>query len=323
MSENKQNALLAAKQKLGSGLMSTLDYISEINDYHKRLFDYPDFLYGTDVESISITPDGVIIRSLEHGIAMYMDAVDLHATPYALLGLGGYEANETAFLKSVFNDGDLFLDIGANLGWYSLVLGKHSPGGSIYAFEPVPGTVSRLEKNISLNQLNNVQALCLGLFNKEDELAFLVADDVSGATSLKMTGQERGAMPIREVLCKTSTLDNVCKQRGLVPTVMKIDVEGAELMVIEGALDTLKQRPIILMELLRKWSLVFGYHPNDVFALLASFGYRAWVFSSEHTGLLEPCHAVTDDTVQTNFVFMHPDRHSEVIARWQSGDDGR
>ena len=130
-------------------------------------------------------------------------------------------------------------------------------------------------------------------------------------------------MPIREVLCKTSTLDNVCKQRGLVPTVMKIDVEGAELMVIEGALDTLKQRPIILMELLRKWSLVFGYHPNDVFALLASFGYRAWVFSSEHTGLLEPCHAVTDDTVQTNFVFMHPDRHSEVIARWQSGDDGR
>ena len=77
-------------------------------------------LVGFDVESISITPDGVIIRSLEHGIAMYMDAVDLHATPYALLGLGGYEANETAFLKSVFNDGDLFLDIGANLGWFSI-----------------------------------------------------------------------------------------------------------------------------------------------------------------------------------------------------------
>lgn len=323
MERINNNGLVLAREKFDAGETDKFQYAEYINDHHRRLFDYPDFLAGTDVESISITPEGVVVRSREHGIAMYMDAVDLHATPYALLGLGSYESNETAFLKSVFHDGDLFLDIGANLGWYSLVLGKHAPGGRIYAFEPVPETVSRLEKNIALNQLNNVEAVCLGLFNKEDELAFLFADDVSGATSLKMAGQGRGALPVREILCRTNTLDNVCQQGDLVPTLMKVDVEGAELMVMEGALSTLKHRPIILMELLRKWSLEFGYHPNDVFALLASFGYQAWTFSLEHAGQLEPCLAVTEDTLQTNFVFMHPEQHPGIIAQWRVKDGVR
>lgn len=321
MVETDKNRLLSARKSFKAGSLLALDYINELNGHHQRLFDYPEFLQGTDVESISISAEGVIVRSREHHIAMYMDAVDLHATPYALVGLGAYEPYETAFLKSVFHEGDVFLDIGANLGWYSLVLGRHAPLGRIYAFEPVPETVSRLEKNVALNQLDNIQALNLGLFNKKDELAFLFAEDVSGATSLKMAGQSRGSVPVREVLCKTDTLDNVCQQLDLIPTLMKVDVEGAELMVIEGAIRTLEHRPIILMELLRKWSLEFGYHPNDVFSLLRTYGYRAWNFSIKQPGRLEACLAVNEDTVQTNFVFMNPVTHSEIIAQWCLRDE--
>ena len=208
----------------------------------------------------------------------------------------------------------MFLDIGANLGWYSLVLGRNCPDSRIFAFEPIPSTVEALERNIGLNALHNVEPICMGMFNEEDELNFLYAPDVSGATSLKVTGQTRGRTEIQSVTCRTTTLDIFCAERDIVPTLLKIDVEGAELMVVQGGHETLQHTPIILMELLRKWSREFGYHPNDVFALLAQYGYGAWVFSAD--GSLQACDQVTEETVQTNYVFLHPHKHAEVIARW-------
>lgn len=86
-------------------------------------------------------------------------------------------------------------------------------------------------------------------------------------------------------------------------------------MVVQGGEKILETTPIILMELLRKWSRAFGYHPNDVFALLERYGYRAWVFVEG--GRLQACPQVTEETVQTNYIFMHPQKHAETIAQWQ------
>lgn len=299
-----------------TGEIDKFQYGEYINDQHARLFDYPAFLAGTDAAEIRITAEGVSVSSAVHGISMLVDAVDLHATPYTLLDFGSYEADETTFLKSVFRDGEVFLDIGANLGWYSLVLGRQCPASRIYAFEPIPSTVTVLAKNIRLNHLDNIETICMGMFDKEDELNFLFAPDVSGATSLKLTGQSRGRTSIQNVVCRTTTLDIFCASRNIVPSLLKIDVEGAELMVVQGGRKTLEHTPIILMELLRKWSREFGYHPNDVFALLEEYGYRAWVFTDD--GRLQPCPQVTEETVQTNYVFMHPQKHAEVISQWES-----
>lgn len=316
MQNTAPNRLVLVRDKFRANEIDKFQYAEYINDQHAGLFDYPQFLAGTDVGEIRITAEGVSISSASHGIAMLVDAVDLHATPYTLLDFGSYETVETNFLKSVFKEGETFIDIGANLGWYSLVLGRNCPGSRIYAFEPIPTTVAVLEKNIRLNRLENIETLCMGMFNKEDELNFLFAPDVSGATSLKLTGQARGRSEIQNVMCKTTTLDAFCSSRDVVPSLLKIDVEGAELMVIEGGEKVLESTPIILIELLRKWSREFGYHPNDVFSLLAKYGYSAWVFSED--GRLQACTLVTEETVQTNYVFMHPHKHAEVISQWES-----
>jgi FkbM family methyltransferase len=316
MDMKTENRLVLARQKFMAGEMSKFEYARYINDQHVGLFDYPAFLAGTDVSGIQITADGVSVSSAAHGIAMLVDAVDLHATPYALLDFGSYDRDETAFLKSIFRVGDVFFDIGANLGWYSLVLGRSCPGAQIFAFEPIAVTVDMLKKNISLNRLQNIEVVSLGMFNKEDELTFLFAPDVSGATSLRLTGQSRGCTAIQEVLCKTTTLDIFCASTNTLPTLLKIDVEGAELMVFQGAEKTLAHTPIILVELLRKWSLEFGYHPNDVFELLAKYGYSAWMFAEDRPGVLVPCPSVSEETVQTNFIFMHPHKHAQVIQQW-------
>lgn len=314
MEKTLHNRLILARDRYRVGEIDKYQYAGHLNDLHAGLFDYVAFLAGSDVAEIRITAQGVEIRSALHQISMLMDPVDLHSTPYTLLDFGSYEADETRFLKSVFGNGDVFLDIGANLGWYSLVLGRNCPDSRIFAFEPIPSTVAALEKNIRLNALQNVEPICMGMFNKEDELSFLYAPDVSGATSLKVTGQTRGRTEIQSVTCRTTTLDSFCTERDIVPTLLKIDVEGAELMVVQGGRETLQHTPIILMELLRKWSREFGYHPNDVFALLAEYGYGAWAFST--AGSLTTCDQVTDETMQTNFVFLHSQKHAKVIADW-------
>ncbi|SDI27716.1 methyltransferase, FkbM family [Pseudomonas flavescens] len=318
MNDSTRNPLLAARSQLADGELDKQGYCAAINGHHAQLFDYPAFLAGTDVAGIQISAEGVTVSSARHGISMFVDAVDLHATPYALLGFGSYENDETAFLKSVFGEGEVFLDVGANLGWYSLVLGRQCPQGRIFAFEPIPSTVAVLERNIRLNRLTNVEPVAMGLFDRQDELGFFFAEDVSGATSLKMAGQDRGRAPVREVRCRTTTLDAFCASRALQPSLIKIDVEGAELMVVQGGERTLQATPIILVELLRKWSRVFGYHPNDVFTHLAGHGYQAWAFVGDGSGKLQACAAVTEQTVQTNFVFLHPHKHAHVISQWQA-----
>lgn len=316
MEKTARNRLVEAREQFKAGEIDKNEYVEYLNTQHRGLFDYPAFISGTDVAEVRMTHEGVTVTSAAYGISMSVDAVDLHATPYTLLDFGSYETDETRFLESVFRDGDVFLDIGANLGWYSLVLGRSCPNSRIYAFEPIPATVEVLKKNIRLNQLDNIEPVGMGLFNEEAELNFLFAPDVSGATSLKLTGQSRGTSAIQDVVCKTTTLDAFCASRDIVPSLLKIDVEGAELMVLQGGETILQHTPIILIELLRKWSREFGYHPNDVFALLGRHGYRAWVFAAD--GKLEACAEVTEQTVQTNYLFMHPQRHAEVLSRWCS-----
>jgi FkbM family methyltransferase len=315
MEKNQQNRLILAREKFKAGEIDKFQYAEYLNEQHRGLFDYPALLAGTDVAEVRLTGEGVSVRSAAHDISMLIDAVDLHATPYALLDFGSYETAETDFLKSVFREGDVFIDVGANLGWYSLVLGRSCPSAQIYAFEPIPSTVETLKKNIGLNRLVNVEAICMGMFDKEGEFDFLFAPDVSGATSLKMVGQSRGEGTVRNVACKVTTLDAFCSSRSITPALIKIDVEGAELMVAQGAERVLNSTPIILMELLRKWSRAFGYHPDDVLDLLSGYGYSAWAFNEQ--GKLEACARITEETTQTNFVFMHPLKHADAIQQWQ------
>jgi len=317
MDTDANNRFALAKEQFMAGEIDKFQYAKYLNGQHLALFDYQALPAGIDVASIQISADGVTVNSASHGIGMPLDTIDMHVTPYSLLDFRQYEVGETYFSKSVLKEREVFLDVGANLGWYSLVLGKQYHNARIIAFEPVPSTVTKLERNIAFNQLSNIEVQAVDLFNSQDNLDFLFAPDVSGATSLKIAGQTRGDTVIERVQCPTTTRDVFCASHELQPSLLKIDVDGAELMVVQGADQVLQGPPVVLMELLRKWSKSFDYHPNDVFTLMARYGYQAWVFTA--SGQLERCAEVTDDTVQTNFVFLHKGKHAPVIQQWAAG----
>ena len=92
---------------------------------------------------------------------------------------------------------------------------------------------------------------------------------------------------------------------------MKIDVEGNEKFVLEGGADVLeKYRPLVYAELLRKHAKRFGYHPNEVLRMMEGLGYRCFTFTEGH---LCPFAEMTEETEETNFFFLHEQRHADIL----------
>ncbi|MFK0093297.1 FkbM family methyltransferase [Pseudomonas sp. NPDC090592] len=304
------NMLNNIRAEFEAGNTAKQDYIEAIHARHVSLFDYPEFIGGTDVESLRILPEGIFVRSRSQQIELFLDPQDQHLVPYTLMNFRAYERLETGFLKAVTQENGVMLDIGANCGWYALALARHCPSARIYAFEPIPYTYEILERNIVHNGLVNIDAHRLAFSNKESTLEFLYTPSSSGATSQVLAGQPGSRDSLQKISCPATTLDSFCAQHKLAPHVIKCDVEGAELMVVEGGEAMLAQhKPIILIELLRKWAKQFGYHPNEVVQRLGSLGYQPYTLSNHG---LRPCPGIDEQTLETNFVFLHGQKHRDI-----------
>jgi transketolase len=124
----------------------------------------------------------------------------------------------------------------------------------------------------------------------------------------------------REVSVEMTTLDAFSAAAKLSRIdLIKCDVEGAELFVLRGGLSTIERtRPVLMLEMLRKWARVYGYHPNDIIALLAPLGYRCYSLAD---GALCEHVRIDDETLPTNFFFLDPERHAWARARLEGARD--
>ena len=142
------------------------------------------------------------------------------------------EAEYEAFRAAV-RPGAVALDVGANVGAYSLLLGQWvGTGGRVFAFEPAPAAFAGLSRHVSLNRLVDVVVPGRAAVAARSGRARLSVDGLSGANRLDDAGG--GAV------VATVPGDEFCAARGVTPSFLKIDVEGAELDVLRGARDTIR-----------------------------------------------------------------------------------
>jgi len=185
-----------------------------------------------------------------------------------------YES-ELAFLESALLPGKTFVDVGANSGIYALAASRIvGPSGRVIAFEPSLQSFPTLKTNILLNGVTNVLAIRAAVSNKTGKALLYHGPDPSQNTLGVNPFVERD---MEEVV--TESLDNaLCQASTKCVDVIKMDVEGAEELVIRGANRVVtSQRPIIIFEINPDASASLGLSPHGAWDLLDGLGYEFYV----------------------------------------------
>ncbi len=179
---------------------------------------------------------------------------------------GGYEDREIAELCKYVLDGGIVFDVGANIGLSALEFARNAgPSGKVFAFEPHPDTAARLRANLDRNSVTNVEIVQSAV---GAELGTITFNESADATLSSATLVPRNL--VRSFDVPLTTVDNAWTDAGK-PAVsaLKIDVEGGELAVLQGATELLaRDHPAILLE-------AWGANQLDpIHALLTAAGYE-------------------------------------------------
>ena len=230
--------------------------------------------------------------------------------------LGAYEPVETYLFPLLLRPGMVVVDAGAHIGQYTLLaameVGVH---GAVHAFEPVPKNFDQLTFHIRENRLQStVRANMLALWQEADTLQLTLSAEQPSNPGAYTAGLP--SKSVDSVGCKAVSLDSYVSENRIARVdVIKMDIEGAEWFALKGARQVLTQwQPTILMELSRPMCRGLGYHPEQIWDFLKSFGYQMWVIGAspnECRHLLSP---PTEDFA--NVIFHTRPLPDEVVARW-------
>lgn len=303
--------LATLKEQFRTGTMSKPDFIHSALQTHKTLFEYVDITRCTDVKEIVIAADGVSFILGEERIRLYCPENEARVAPIEVMNFNQYEPAETRAMDVLAAQARTILDVGANIGLYSIRFAKRFPAARVYAFEPMPTSHAFLQRNVAANAVGErVSCFNYGLSETSGTVDFFISPAAGTNASLLNVA---GAQDAQRVVGLTLTLDQWSANQRVVPDFIKCDVEGAELLVFRGGRTTLEQhQPIVFAELLRKWSKPFGYHPNDVLHFFAELGYQCFAVGD---GGVRHIAEVTDDTLETNYAFLHAQKHADTIQQ--------
>jgi FkbM family methyltransferase len=203
--------------------------------------------------------------------------------------LGYYEFRETRLIKRYLRRGDLFIDVGANIGWFA-VLASHivGPNGKVIAFEPSAEIYSHLEKNVQLNSANNITLERTALADKNGSATLSgISERNGGKGSIMGMVQENDG--IGEEVPTLRFDDYAARERIGHVRIMKIDVEGAEMVCLQGAKEFLKRRgaDYLVIEINDARLRENGSSSVEVINCLRACGYRLFQISSFGTKPLE------------------------------------
>ena len=192
-------------------------------------------------------------------------------------------SSDTAILTTEIarlQEGDLFIDIGANIGYYALLAGRQvGATGLVLAFEPSPRELSRLLKNLVLNARNNIIAFSLALGAEPGLLDLHVAPTHTGLNTLQVAGSAapafHGASAHRVPVARFDDLVPPLLGNRKV-SLLKIDVEGAEMAVLLGMQASLRTGLFerIVVEVTPEFLEKFGHSKTALYALLEGCGYQ-------------------------------------------------
>jgi FkbM family methyltransferase len=201
-----------------------------------------------------------------------------------------YEPEVTAVFGRVLRQGDTVVDVGANVGWFTLLAASLvGPSGSVVACEPGPDNQARLQANIDASGFTaRVQIVLQPISDRAETVEFHLNADGSGGHALWDPGlwaeNVKSRASPRSIRVSSASLDELILP-GREIRLIKIDVEGAEQRVLQGAQAIIaSQRPPYIVAELHAFALAqFGHSQESLRALMAGYGYETFLIYAANT----------------------------------------
>jgi FkbM family methyltransferase len=198
--------------------------------------------------------------------------------------LGYFDPMGIRFINNQLYEGEVFIDIGANVGAYSLVASRLvGRSGKVIAFEPVGTIFQRLSENISLNRITNIVAEKRAVLDKNGMTDIYISDKQNmGMSSIFHFNSESGKSGKSEKV-EAVSLDDYIEERDISRiNLIKIDIEGSEMLAIKGMQSILERfHPKILIELKEETFTNSGYQAKDIIDFLAKAGYNKFIIDEQ------------------------------------------
>lgn len=239
-------------------------------------------------------PKNSVRKVKRNGISYELDISDY----MEWLVFYGIQVEPRNVLYSLIKPGDVVFDVGANIGEVTLNSAKIvGLSGEVHSFEPEPIVFSKISRNLSLNSFSNVNLNNFGLGNVEQQL-YLTAQVENNRGGTRV---QPGTIDSDRVFI--STIDIYTQQNRFAEVnLIKIDVEGYELKVLQGATNTIQQhKPTLFIEIDNDNLLDQGDSARDLVSFLEKNGYNSIV------------HAETNEKITSSWNFTHC--HFDIIAR--------
>jgi len=205
----------------------------------------------------------------KEGVFLELDQSDPVAS--GAVALGVYERYESEIFRSKVKFGMAIIDIGANLGYYTAIASKLTGDkGLVVAFEPEPNFFKLLSRNIGRNNLKNVACFELAIAEKNGLTNLYLSNENKGHNSIIRSEELKTSVQV-----KTTTLDNFLDFQKIAKVdIIKMDIEGAEILALEGMKNTLiKHLPLLFLEFSPHSITKINRNPIDLLSILRGIGY--------------------------------------------------
>jgi FkbM family methyltransferase len=220
-------------------------------------------------------PGEEIIYTNSLGVKLRIDPAEYQMKQIYLYDY--YEKNTIRHLKRLCERSFTFVDVGANIGFYSLVMGKLlQETGIVYSFEPNGYTYEKFKENIELNQLHNISLHKVGLSDTEKDVDIVYNLHNSGTASIFKSATAAEKKETIRVMkfddfCNVENLENI--------NLLKVDIEGSELPFLMGAEYALKQNQKLAMavEMMDENCVSIGYTISELFQYIIGLGFKAYL----------------------------------------------
>lgn len=282
--------------------LNTIAYIwSHPNSRHKQIQSLGRFTLWQLYKRLT---HRIIDINLVSGIKIrcYPDSTSASAVFYC----GLYDYDDMNFLRQFLRQEDSFIDIGANVGVYSLLAASKITDGSIHSFEVLPKNYARLQENIAINGLKQIKTYQIAVSDRTGTISLNLAE---GDCMPFITDQVTDKM----IPVATDTLDNLLQNQDITNlTLAKMDIEGAEILALKGASYLLQhQRPHVWIMEINNTVSHFGHQQQDLVDFLANYGYHIYSYSAD-TNQLTP---ITLERKQGNNVLAIADSALDLVQQ--------